>query len=279
MESRTEAKLCYDAHNAEAALQRAIFTIDRSIPQRWPQAAYSSIQARRIQAFERTVCQTVDAVFAVSHEDAAELCHFRPDGRVHVIPNGIHADHYVAHEERIDLGDCALTFTGKMDYRPNVDAALWFTDDILPRISAELPQVHFYIVGQKPHPQLTELRSHAQVEVTGWVPDVLPYLHATDVYVAPLRMGSGTRFKLLEAMAAGRAIVATSLAAAGLEHNNALIIADAPGDFAQAIIDLLLDPAARAQRGTTSHDWVQTHYDWSVLLPRLLEAYREIGLG
>jgi glycosyltransferase involved in cell wall biosynthesis len=277
--AETRVGFCYDAHNAEAALQRAIFAIDRAIPRRWPLAAYSYLQARRIDRFERAVCQAADGVFAVSRDDAAELRRFRPDRPIHVIPNGILADHYDACAERVDLGDCAVTFTGKMDYRPNVDAVRWFTAEILPIIAREVPAVRLYVVGQKPHSQLVELRSHPQVEITGWVPDVLPYLHATDVYIAPLRMGSGTRFKLLEAMATGRAIVASSLAAAGLDYNDALIIADRPAQFAGAVIDLLRDPVARAERGRSNQDWVRAHYDWSVLMPHLLQAYGEIGVG
>src|SRR5690606_23656791 len=115
-----------------------------------------------------------------------------------------------------DLGPCALIFTGKMDYRPNVDAMLWFASDILPQVRSIMPDVRLYVVGQKPHPRLEVLRDHDHIVLTGWVPEVTPYLHAAAVYIAPLRMGSGTRLKILEAMAAGCAIVATTLAAAGL---------------------------------------------------------------
>jgi glycosyltransferase involved in cell wall biosynthesis len=215
-EIQPEAKLCYDAHNAEYQLQQGIFEIDREIPSRWPAAAYSYIQYRRIAQFEHEICQQVDCVLAVSDEDAAKLRPFRRDSHIAVIPNGIFTQDYHHQPEKLDLGKCVLTFTGKMDYRPNVDAMLWFASEILPLVHNTIPDAQLYIVGQKPHPRLEHLRDNDHVNLTGWVPEIYPFLSATDVYIAPLRMGSGTRLKILEAMAAGRAVVATSLASAGL---------------------------------------------------------------
>src|SRR5690606_13277945 len=105
------------------------------------------------------VCQQVDCVLAVSAEDAASLQRFRHDNRVYVIPNGIFVRQYEAVNARLpDLGPCALIFTGKMDYRPNVDAMLWFASDILPQVRSIMPDVRLYVVGQKPHPRLEVLR-------------------------------------------------------------------------------------------------------------------------
>src|SRR5690606_2240837 len=132
-----------------------------------------------------------------------------------------------------------------MDYRPNVDAMQWFTGSVLPLIHERIPDARLYIVGQKPHASLQTLREMDQVEVTGWVAEIQPFLHAAGVYIAPLRMGSGTRLKILEAMAAGCAVVATSIAVAGLqaEARRAMIIADSEGNFANAVIRLLQDPS------------------------------------
>ncbi|HLV34667.1 MAG TPA: glycosyltransferase [Spirillospora sp.] len=275
-------KLCYDAHNAEFALQQGIFEVDLRQPKRWPSAAYSFVQARRIARYERDVCQQVDCVLAVSAEDAASLQRFRHDNRVYVIPNGIFVRQYEAVNARLpDLGPCALIFTGKMDYRPNVDAMLWFASDILPQVRSIMPDVRLYVVGQKPHPRLEVLRDHDHIVLTGWVPEVTPYLHAAAVYIAPLRMGSGTRLKILEAMAAGCAIVATTLAAAGLpdEARRSLMIVDDPQQMAGAIVQLLQNAPQRAEMGAAAQAAVYRHYDWSVLIPDLLRAYQEIGLG
>jgi glycosyltransferase involved in cell wall biosynthesis len=273
------ARLIYDAHNAEFALQQAIAQVETGNPRRLPAALYSRIQARRIEHFERTVCAGANAVIAVSEEDAALLRPFRPDGRAHVLPNGIYVDDYSQPDsKKLDLGEHVLVFTGKMDYRPNVDGARWFADAILPRIHAQIPQARLYVVGQKPHASLQTLCEKEGIEVTGWVPEVQPFLHAAGVYVAPLRMGSGTRLKILEAMAAGCAVVATPIAAAGLNEDarRAIRLAEGEEAFAAAVIDLLRQPERRAELGAQAQRVVRQHYDWGALIPCLLNIYREV---
>lgn len=278
---KVKAKLCYDAFNAEAALQKVIFEVDRGDFQRWPAALYSLIQSQRIFHFERSICQKADLVVAVSSEDAEILSQYRVDQHVPVVPNGIFASDYAASVAQLDLGEHALTFTGKMDYRPNVDAMFWFADEVLPLIHQQITDARLYIVGQKPHPRLEKLRDRKKIEITGWVHDVQPFLRGTNVYVAPLRMGSGTRLKILEAMASGCTVVGTSIAASGMhpDPGEAIIITDDPEAMASAIIRLLESPEERAAMGKKAQAYVCKHYDWSILIPHLLQAYREIGLG
>jgi polysaccharide biosynthesis protein PslH len=166
-----------------------------------------------------------------------------------------------------------------MDYRPNVDAMLWFTQSVLPHVRRAVPDVKLFIVGQMPHPRLDSLRVDPNITLTGRVDSVQPYLNG--VYIAPLRMGSGTRLKLLEAMASGCAIVATPTAAAGLnaQAKDTMRITADPLEMAQAVVQLLQSPAARHELGTRARDKVRQFYDWSVLIPRLLMVYKEIGLG
>jgi glycosyltransferase involved in cell wall biosynthesis len=275
------ARLCYDAFNAEAALQRVIFEVDREDITRWVAAGYSLIQSGRIAQFERELCQQADLVIAVSNEDASILREYRSDRRVSVVPNGIFAHEYAEASEQLELGQHALVFTGKMDYRPNVDAVFWFTEAILPLIQCHYPSAHLYVVGQKPHPRLDKLRDVPGIEITGWVQDVKPYLHGASVYVAPLRMGSGTRLKILEAMAAQCAVVATSIAASGLRDDaqDALRVADAPQQIADAVVALLSDSHQRQSLGERASEYVRQHYDWSRLIPRLIQAYQGVGIG
>ncbi len=271
----------YDAFNAEAALQRRIAQVDRSNPRRWPAAAYSMIQAGRIEGFERRLGDVADAVIAVSAEDADELRQYRDDNCVYVVPNGIFTEGYQPEDSAssVELGSNALVFTGKMDYRPNVDAVLWFADAVLPSIREQVPNAVFYIVGQKPHPRLDVLRGRDGVAITGWVPGVLPYLQAAAVFVAPLRMGSGTRLKLLEAMAAGCAVVGTEVAASGLQSVTGFRTADDANSMAAAVIHLLQNPDERAALREQAQAYVRQHYDWRVLVPKLLDVYQDIGLG
>jgi glycosyltransferase involved in cell wall biosynthesis len=164
-----------------------------------------------------------------------------------------------------------------MDFRPNVDAALWFVREILPRIRATRPEVQFVIVGQKPVERLLRLNGQNGVVVTGAVEDVRPFIAGAAVYVAPLRMGGGTRFKLLEAMALARPIVSTTLGAEGfaVASGRELLLADSPADFAAAVLSLLADPARAATLGQAGRAFVQTRYDWSAIIPKLEAVYEE----
>lgn len=272
------ARRVLDQHNAEYALQEAIFKIDRRQIKRWPAALYSLMQVGRIKRYEAAMCRSASAVVYVSDEDAEllrELCAGTPSA---VVSNGIWVDRY-AEESASPFNDESrrhIVFTGKMDYRPNVDAMLWFTESILPRLN----DVHLTIVGQKPHPRLDHLRDWPNVTITGRVPSVLPYLQHATVYIAPLRMGSGTRLKLLEAMACRAPIVATSIAAAGMNDavREVIQIADGAAAFAEAVDALLDDPARRSAMVDSAVGRVAEFYDWSALVPRLLDLYRQIGL-
>ncbi len=278
--AQTSAKLCLDTFNAEYQLQRVIAGIDAREPKRWPMALYSWIQAGRIESYERQMCALADIVIAVSPEDADLLRPFRADGKIHVLPSAISVDDYAADFPLVDLGVHALIFTGKMDYRPNVDAALWLVNDILPLIRQRVPDVTVTLVGQQPSPRLDALRTVPGVTITGRVESVVPYLRGAAAYVAPLRMGSGTRLKLLEAMATGSPIVATTAAAAGLmpDAKAAMLIADGAQPFADAVIGLLTAPEKRDEMVNAGKIAVRAHYDWSATAPALLNIYKEHGL-
>lgn len=271
-------KLIYDAFNAEAAMQRDIFNIDRHNLRRWPAAIYSWLQASRIAAFEQQLCSQADLVIAVSPEDAAILQAYDPPRPIPVVANGIFVNEYDRSTEARELGKNTIAFTGKMDYRPNVDAAIWFAESVLPLVQQSIPDAKFYIIGQKPHPALQALSQNPNVVITGRVEQVLPYLKAAHVYAAPLRMGSGTRLKILEAMAARAAIVATPVAASGIKRvpEMGMMIAETPQAFAATIINLLQAPDQRAKLGDAAYRYVSSHYDWSIIIPQLLQAYEAL---
>lgn len=271
--------LIYDAHNAEYALQRRIFSQDARTPSRLHAAAYSWVQAGRLRRFETATCRGVDHVLACSEADADALRRLPHRTPITVVRNAIStAEYYPDDFTPADLPHPALVFTGKMDFRPNVDAALWFADAILPAIRQSISDAHFVIVGKHPHPRLDRLRGWPGVLFTGFVPDIQTYLLAADVYVAPLRMGSGTRFKLLEAMAMGRAVVSTRLGAEGLDvaDGDHLLLADAADGFAEAVVALLQDEERRRAIGERGAALVRVRYDWSAVIP-IVEGVYEVA--
>ncbi|MBN1120973.1 MAG: glycosyltransferase [Anaerolineae bacterium] len=268
--------LVYDAFNAEYDLQRRIARQDLQIIHRLPMALYSVIQARRLERFERQVCQMSDHVIAVSEADGRLLTALESRTPVTVVPNAIDAAGYETGDGDVAaIEHPALVFTGKMDYRPNVDAVLWFADSVLPLIRKAIPDAHFTVVGQKPHTRLDQLRGRSDITLTGWVDSVQPYVRAADVFVIPMRMGSGTRLKLLEAMAMRRAIVSTRLGAEGVagEESDFMLLADDPQSFANAVIGLLGDSERCRSLGEKAAVYARQHYDWPVIVPRIESLY------
>lgn len=273
-----ETPLIYDSFNAEADLQRSIYEAERGKLTRLPGALYSFIQWRRLTRYERQVVRRVAHTIAVSDADAEAFRRLAPGCPVSVVPNGIDVARYAVADTSLDLGPAPLVFTGSMGYRPNVDAALWFANHVLDRVRAHVPEACFFIVGSRPHQRLNSLRDRDGVQITGWVPDVNPFLSAAAVYVVPLRMGSGTRLKLLQAMAARRAIVSTQVGAQGLDVQDGeqLRLADTEEAFARAVIELLRDPTQREALGERAAQYVARGYDWPVIAPRLLAVYDEV---
>ncbi len=271
----TPRRVIYDAHNVEYLLQRRAARTDLARPARWPAALYSHVQWRRLRRLEAEVGRAVSAVTCVSPEDAAALAALVPGLRPVLVPNGIDVDDYAGFAA--EASGPAVVFTGKMDYRPNVDAVLWFAREIWPRLRARVPAAEGLIVGQKPTPAVRALHGQAGLVVTGAVEDTRPYIARAGVYVAPLRMGGGTRFKLLEAMALGRPIVSTTVGAEGfpVTSGQELILADEPASFAEAVADLLGDePRARAL-AAAGRAFVRARYDWRVIIPAVEALYAE----
>lgn len=273
------AKVVYDALNAEAELQRVIATVDLGQVRRFPFAFYSAIQSRRLTKFEARICRQVDSLVAVSDEDRRHLSAYA-GAPIHVVPNGVSAEAYRAPPHNI-RADGLLVFSGKMDYRPNMDAVEWFCGEVWPLVRAGHPDASLRIVGRSPHLRVQALASQDNLDVTGRVESIQPHLHAAAIYVVPLRMGSGTRLKILQAMAAGCAVVSTSIGAAGMneEARASLEIADGASEFARAINALLDDSSKRWRLGESARETVRRHYDWPVLIPRLMLAYEALGLG
>ena len=275
-----EAACCYDAHNAEYRLQQNLYAIERHRASRWPAALWSWLQARRIARFERAVCRQVAGTLAVSDEDAAALRALAPQSPVHVVPNGIFVRDYAMPRQPRGNDAPTLVFTGKMDYRPNMDAMLWFCENVLPRVWQDCPACRLNIVGQSPHASLQSLRADLRITLTGRVDTIQPWLNDCDVYIAPLRMGSGTRFKIMEAAAGGCAIVATTLAVAGLPAGvkEALLIADRETDMAAGILTLLQDPDRRMCMGRAARSAARDTCDWAMILPHLQAAWERFGI-
>jgi glycosyltransferase involved in cell wall biosynthesis len=273
----------FDDHNAEWTLQKTAYETDRQKPNRMHGALYSWVQYNKLKRFERAVCLAADAVVAVSNQDAQAIASLDMRIQPIVIPNGVDCEYYVPSEGVCakPLAELALVFTGKMDFRPNIDAAVWFADEILPLVQKDIPLAHVSFVGQKPSSAVSALAARTGVEVTGFVPDTRPFIADAAVYVVPLRMGSGTRLKVLEAMGMGKAIVSTSFGVAGIDCGDGreVLVRDNAADFAHAVVSLLRNPERARELGRHARTLAQEKYDWNILIPRFEETYTRLAFS
>ena len=277
--ARREEKplIVFDDHNAEYLLQKRMAEAEIAARGWNAGAVYSSIQWRKLQRFERRVCRQADRVVCVSEADAIALQQLDERLQAHVIPNGVDTDFYQREQvPLLDLPTHSLAFTGTMDFRPNVDAMLWFAEEVLPLVKQQLPDVRVYIVGQRPHARLDVLRADPAITITGAVDDTRPYITAASVTIVPLRTGGGTRLKLLEAFSLQAPLVSTTLGAEGYEVTNGeqLLLADDPAVFARSIVGLIADRARAQTLGAAGRSFAVQHYDWRNIVPKFEEVYR-----
>jgi polysaccharide biosynthesis protein PslH len=188
--------------------------------------------------------------------------------RFFVIPNAVDVAAYPTCDEAQE--SCTMLFTGLMSYYANAHGVAWLLEEIFPRIKAAVPQARLIVAGARPSRRL-KARSSEHVTVTGYVPDIRPYYARAEVFVAPLRIGGGTRVKILEAMAMRRAVVATTLACEGLDvrHEDTVLLADRPQSFADAVIRLFNDKTVRDGFADRGRALVQARYDWPAIGARM----------
>jgi sugar transferase (PEP-CTERM/EpsH1 system associated) len=241
----------------------------------WPLAAIYRREGRRLAAFERRVAAAAHASFFVSARETEFFVARAPEAsaRVSVLRNGVDADYFSpAHalDSPFAAGEEPLVFTGAMDYWPNVDAVTWFAREILPEIRAALPAARFYVVGMNPTAAVQALARLDGVVVTGRVDDVRPYLRHAAVVVAPLRIQRGVQNKVLEAMAMGRAVVASAVCAGAIAARPGaeFEVATSAEDFAEKVLALLASDR-RDALGRAARARVLTQYDWNANLERL----------
>ncbi|MDQ6696796.1 MAG: glycosyltransferase family 4 protein [Actinomycetota bacterium] len=249
-----------DLHNIESGL---LASQGRS--RRPPAAAAMRVEAALLGLHERRARHRFDVVTVVSDEDAAHLP--GQGGEILVCPNGVNPTARLAPSEAP-----VVVFVALLGWAPNADAAVWLARDIWPLVRRRVPAATLRLVGRDPGAEVRRLEQPG-VHVTGSVADVTPHLHDARVAVAPLRAGGGTRLKILEALAVGRPVVSTTLGAEGLGDlvGDGLVLADGAAGFADALVDLLVDPRRCAELGQLGHDAVHRRYVWDKTLAPLVD--------
>ena len=261
-------------HNVEALIWKRHFEVSRN--PLWKMTSWGEYQ--KMIRFEKHFLNKSEHVLTVSEADKDFFSDFVDRSKMTVISTGVDTDYF-----RPDSGKeqpNSLVFTGSMDWMPNEDGVLYFLHSILPLIRREIPQVSFTIVGRKPSEKLrAAAASEPGVHVTGTVDDIRPYVRDGSVYVVPLRIGSGTRLKIFEAMAMGKAIVSTTLGAEGLPISDGgdISIADSPEEFSRKVCLLLRDPQERQRLGSAARQLVEQHYSWSSVAAEFNDVLRRVA--
>jgi sugar transferase (PEP-CTERM/EpsH1 system associated) len=248
-------------------------------PQSW---AYE-LEYRRLRKYEHDIVQRFAYTILTTEREASlldGLDEFTRHARLRVITNGVDLDHYRPDEGTVLPSSPWLVFVGAMDYYANIDGVKWFAKEILPLIHEREPRAEFFIVGSHPTREVKGLAGSHGVSVTGFVDDIRPYLQSATVCVVPLRVARGVQNKVLEAMGAGKAIVATPESVAGLqvEDGEQLLLAQIPEDFAEATIKLIRDAPLREYLAERSRRYVEARHDWEPLLRKLVELVESVAL-
>ena len=250
------------AHNIEAVIWQRHYEVTRN--PLWK--ALSWLEWKRMKAAERRYLQKADHVIAVSENDRATFARSLDPQKLTVVATGVDTGFFQPSGER-EMPN-SLVFTGSMDWFPNEDGMFYFANEIFTLIRRQVPDATLCIVGRKPSRRLQDLASRVpNIQLTGWVDDVRPYVAQRAVFVVPLRIGGGTRLKIFEAMSMGKAVVSTSIGAEGLPIRNGehLLLADDPVSFAESTLRLLGDPTHRAQIGRAARHLVEQNYSWSTV--------------
>lgn len=268
---RTGTKWILDEHNVEYELLHRMYQTERSPLRKFYNfCEYVKVRREEVRSWARA-----DGCVVTSERERVMVAEREPRQRLHVSPNGVDTDYFAPSSEPVDPN--SMVYSGLMSYRPNIDAVVFFVRDVLPLVLEKNPQAHFTIVGLDPSPEVKQLAGPS-VTVTGGVPDVRPYTARAAAFVVPLRMGSGTRLKILEGLSMSKAIVSTAIGCEGIsvvdgEH---LLVADSATELADAILRVMHDAELAAALGRAGRELVEREYGWGLIARGLEEFYARV---
>jgi glycosyltransferase involved in cell wall biosynthesis len=233
-------------------------------------------EAQKMHRYERETVARFRHVIAVSDIDRQAMATMTDVRDIHVVPTGVDTRAFRP-AVRNDHPRPELLFLGSMDWEPNIDAVRHFCESIWPSVRARVPDARFRVVGRQPPSSIQRLSSDT-IEIVGRVPSVGEHLHRAAVFVVPLRIGGGTRLKIYEAMAAGKAVVSTTIGAEGLDvaDGTNILLADDPDAFASSVVRLLQNPAERRALEDGALD-LAARYDWSAIAVQFEDVIRHVA--
>ncbi len=268
-----EARKVIVAHNLEHRIWERYFRNESNLLKKW----YIGKQLKKVRRFEIESFASVDAVTAVSPVEAEEIVRYGKDLTVEVVPNGVDLDYFSSEDE--ETASSSMIFVGSMNWRPNQDAIQYFVREIFPLIKKDIKDAQATFVGQDPPRSILKLGDIAGIEIVGRVDDVRPFVRKAAVYIVPLRIGGGTRLKILEAMAMKKAIVSTSVGAEGIAvaPDVNILIGDSPETFAAQVKKLITNRNLRQKLGNAGRELVEKEYGWDRIAAALDNFLRRLA--
>ncbi len=270
-----------DWQNIESELMRRYSEKTSFLPKKlMARRTATLLQRTEMVMLERWKTHTV-----ASERERQILLDWWPSADIHVIPNGVDTDFFspaqvseMARKTQTPVSNRSVLFVGSMDYHANIEGVLWFSREIWPQIAEQYPDLEFTIVGRSPSREIQALASD-RIRVTGTVEDVRPFYTSAIAVVVPLRVGSGTRLKILEAMAAGVPVVSTRLGAEGIDATQGvhLLLADSSAEMVPAIHQMANSPALCSQLVQAAREFVVHRYDWGLIGEKLYHLHAELA--
>ena len=259
-------------HNIESALMARRAQAEKTLLGK----LYVSLQAKRLRDYEKRLSPRFDRNVLVSNQDEKGLLALAPSAATVVVPNGVDIGYFTVRKEPQDQ---AVIYTGGMNMFANRDAVLHFIDSIWPLVRQKVPDAVFHVIGQDPPPELLILaKRDSSIRVHGYVDDVRPFVARAAVYVVPIRVGGGTRLKVLDAMAQGKAIVSTSVGCEGIEvtQGQHIFIEDDEQLFADRVVTLLGNQDLRDELGRRARKAAEDAYSWNSICSILQDTYQAL---
>ena len=258
------------AHNVESVIWQRYHEHETNPLRRW----YIKKQWEKFKPFERQAFADAHSVVAVSPEDAALIGKQVGDARVEVVDNGVDTSYFRPLSDRREASQ--VLFLGALDWRPNLDGLRLLIDEIFPEVLTDVPHARLLIVGRNPPPWLSRrLAGHPNIQLHANVPDVRPYLARSGVLAVPLRIGGGSRLKILEAIACGLPVVSTRVGAEGLllELEKHIILVEDMSQLASALVRAIGHPGPGLAMAALARQRVLDRYDWDVLADKLEQVW------
>ncbi len=262
-----------DQHNVEYEIMKRTYETEQS-PLR---KMLAKSEWKKFQKQEISNCEKFTACLTTSVRDAEILQTESPNIKCHVVPNGVDSDFFNPRDTLVDPN--IILFTGTISYYPNTEGVLWFCKNIWPLIKQKKPEAIFCIAGKGPTREIEQLAEvDKQIVVTGAVDDMRDYYEKAAVVVVPLRVGGGTRLKILEGMAMKKAIISTTLGAEGIDHTDGkdILLRDTPEDFTEAVVNTMDDVELRLNLEREGRNLIEAKYDWKAVTAKLCDVFETV---